>query len=209
VDDSSSMVKSHRNDVVKAADLLSYICKTHDKNGIDLRFASEPRESTNCRTATNVITRVRAHFHKTLWFKDQNRLSKISPALNAILDSYKNRLSKYSSSSKPAQRKKLLVIVLTDGLWQPHAESATRDSIKNFIEATKYLHEDEVGIQFVRFGNSPDAKALLDRLDQKGDFGRDIVDHEAWFGGDVAKMLCGPTNKWYDNDVSILRDHAH
>ncbi|KAL8792769.1 MAG: hypothetical protein Q9195_004656 [Heterodermia aff. obscurata] len=64
------------------------------------------------------------------------------------------------------------------------------------------LPKQHVGIQFIRFGDYPQAIADLKHLDYGlglKDIAMDIVDTTSW-NGNVWKQMLGALNEWYDDD---------
>jgi hypothetical protein len=55
--------------------------------------------------------------------------------------------------------------ILTDGIWEPNCDAA--GPIKNLVNKLNKLDKGrvQVGIQFISFGNNPEALDRLDILD--------------------------------------------
>jgi len=94
--------------------------------------------------------------------------------------------------------KSMVVYVLTDGAWSKGSDAKT--PIESLVNTLVRLEKQryQVGIQFIRFGNDPDGQRMLKYLDSGLGLKRDIVDTEPFLGGNLWKMLLGPTDEWYD-----------
>lgn len=133
--------------------------------------------------------------------------------INEVLDGI---LRPWSTGFHEGDKKKLTLIVLTDGIWAGvRNKRIVASCIKNAVETAlnrgplrKQLGQRGLSIQFVRFGNDPQAMEILDYMDNHlaGDDGKplpDIIDHEP-ANGDVVKMILGSLDPRYDEDTQIV-----
>jgi hypothetical protein len=95
---------------------------------------------------------------------------------------------------------KLNLYILTDGSWchQPGFDNPIRSIVQKLEELNK--SEDQIGVQFIRFGNDKKGKEMLEYLDARLGLTRDIVDTEPFEGGNVWKMLRGGIDRRFDGD---------
>ncbi|KAL9122286.1 MAG: hypothetical protein Q9187_001163, partial [Circinaria calcarea] len=158
VDDSGSM-KSHWADVLELFKIMAYIVKDFDKNGIELQFFKSPNHYQEKNT-TPLLTSLR---YRTL-----EGYSDVKPPLNSILYDYQKKLNskpllgiKYLS--KPVRP--LNLYIFTDGAWLDDED--IERPIKNLVGEVEKLKfpGDQIGIQFIRFGNDRDGERRLKFLD--------------------------------------------
>jgi len=103
----------------------------------------------------------------------------------------------YLEKRQAGKAKKLTLIVLTDGIWKGSVPpEGVEEKIVEFLGKFETLKDRAFSIQFVRFGDDPDAIEKLRRLDDelpKRPGIRDIIDTEPWTGN-VRKMIIGSFN---------------
>ena len=174
LDDASSM-QQHWDNVVTLADILAYIVKRTDEDGVDLHFTICKNLRRNEKKTTDLIDFVednRPDPPET----GAERLSNIDYCLGSILHEYQEKLekdrqrirrsgknSRFSSAPKPVR--KLNLYVLTDGLWQPEANGIA--PLRALVSTLDRLKKpaDQVGIQFIQFGNEEEGTKSLSYLD--------------------------------------------
>ncbi|KAI9866765.1 MAG: hypothetical protein M1813_000707 [Trichoglossum hirsutum] len=199
IDDSGSMVE-HWNDVITLFQTLGYMVKLRDPDGIELQFMNSALKSKS-RNTTPLLEKLKKVVPKGN--------SDISIRLDQILQDYEFKLQTQSGqrstfSSKPAGPiRPMTIYVLTDGVWQPQCEYGA--PIRRFVTMLEKrgLPEKQVGIQFIPFGNNPAGRDKLDHLDRRMGLPRDIVDTEAFAGGNIWKMLLGSLDRWFDGDIML------
>lgn len=160
IDDASSM-KAHWQDVKSILELLAYIVKDADQDGMELYFTmgSEKRRGRHAKQLVEKLTQRRR----------QGR-SNMRERLGSILGEYQSRLSSetpprtfHGTRRRPPRR--MVLYVLTDAVWQPICNvDPVIISMVNSLEQEN-MRNAQIGIQFVRLGNSREAKERLDRLD--------------------------------------------
>ncbi|KAJ9649025.1 hypothetical protein H2199_000938 [Coniosporium tulheliwenetii] len=201
VDNSSSML-NHWPDVVSLLEVLAYIAKRTDDDGLDLYF-SMSTGFKNYNNATELVKAARKNAPRA----SVETKSDMRTSLGSILSNYQIRLESPSSSNRMLKRlsgtptrKPLSLYILTDGVWQP--ECSLDNTIKNLVTTLEKVRLDgfQVGLQFVRFGSNKEGTARLNRLDSGLDLPMDIVDTEPFEGCNIWKIFLGATDKWFDDD---------
>ena len=164
-------MREHWDDVVKLVDLLAYILKEFDRDGIDLLFTNS---SEVCKSKDHavLVKKTKAGYPPF----DVTRCTDIEFRLGPILHEYTKSLrksshkgvtsrviSKVSNFVHPVRC--LNIYVFTDGMWQPGDAIADDilDVINTLIETRR--RGNQVGVQFIRFGNDPDGCERLRDLD--------------------------------------------
>lgn len=169
--------KAGKHSVTEYVELLSYLVKKKDKDGLDLHyFNSRPGESIfRCERSSALVTSVR-----------QRRFTGTSSpegTLKKILDGYGKKLREHTACAigaskrwslhrSPRLPKPLSVYVLTDAVWESpnspdeYLHETLRDLIQNLCDAG--CHRTQVGIQFIRFGDNPYGVQRLKDLDNLG-----------------------------------------
>ena len=175
IDDSTSM-QEHWDDVVPLLDILAYIVKRTDKSGIDLFFTMSDSTCTDEKKTTNLVDV--ANKHRPPKAKEgKEHLSNIHNRLSSILGKYERRLKEEdqrklrSSQNRPWHAhdpndvRKLSLYIFTDGIWQPEADAFS--PIKSIVETLDQFKKpkDQVGIQFIQFGNDTEGSTRLSFLD--------------------------------------------
>jgi len=185
--DDSKYMKDHRDHLTKLTDLLVYILKQYDPNGVEMRLSVSGKSDISRNSTALVKLLGQGSFKETC---------NMSYVLHQILNPYQDKVRQ---GWRPLP---MNIYILTDGIWQPNCD--VEDQIKLFV---KFLKDSgfgpyQVGIQFIRFGEDPDGTRRLEELDKlkkRGLADRDIVDEEHC-DGNFLKMLLGSTNKWFDDD---------
>ncbi|KAJ9602690.1 hypothetical protein H2200_012884 [Cladophialophora chaetospira] len=218
VADNAGSMAEHWPQATELLDVLVKKAKNLDENGMDLYF-THTNGKPNAVFDRQGEGKVRiSTFPKVDGKKDVAKFkeamkvpdSKPVPAaktdmslmLGFLLDMYIKQLKDVGTN----KAKKQTIIILTDGKWELDKVS---EVIKDFVNDWKGLDRDKIksrsmGIQFVQFGNDPDATLRLDYLDNKLEFEGipDIVDTEPSLG-DVYKMLIGSFDEAYDKRSSV------
>jgi hypothetical protein len=169
-------MQQHWDNVVSLVDILAYIVKRTDEDGVDLHFTIRKNLRRDEKKTTDLIDFVednRPDPPET----GAERLSNIDYCLRSILNEYQDKLEKdrqriarrsaknswFSSAPKPVR--KLNLYVLTDGLWQPEANGI--EPLRALVSTLDRLEKpaDQVGIQFIQFGNEEEGAKSLAYLD--------------------------------------------
>ncbi|KAL9129565.1 MAG: hypothetical protein Q9217_002021 [Psora testacea] len=161
IDNAPSMAK-YRSHVREVFELLSYLVKGSDPDGLDLYFSTS-LEKLKPKTNADML----------------KELDKRPPAegfdmrfrFNAIIEAYQNKLDDkhlfralFRKSRGP---RKLSLYVLTDGVWQPKCDlKTTIRTLVSHLEDHKLTHQ-QIGIQFIQFGNDQTGTSRLKELDSE------------------------------------------
>lgn len=163
VDNASSML-AHETQVRSLLELLGYLVKRKDPNGVDLYFTCSSKKYSNIRKATRLIELFNRHRPR-----GNEDKTDMSARLSSIMIEYQNDLARRHHLGLRKTRP-LSLYILTDAVWQPVCEVAP--VIKSFVNTLteRNLPKQKVGIQFIRFGNHPHKSRLkeLDRLKVDG-----------------------------------------
>ena len=160
--------QQNQSEVADYVDVLSYMVKRLDKDGIDLYYFNSSQRVEGAKNSSKLVVPVRGHKF--------SGVSSPESSLVKILETYSKKVKAFAtgipedqphsrrfhlpltSSKAPKLPDPLSVYVLTDGVWQLGGgdvlERTIRDLIKN-MHAAKCGRE-QIGIQFIRFGNNPD-----------------------------------------------------
>ena len=158
IDDSGSM-EEYWKDVLDLFGIMAYMVKTFDEDGIELHFSMSPDHYREKHT-TPLLKKLKQR--KPMGF------SNIKPRLNSILGDYQKKINSkhlFGRNRLSKVARPLTLYVFTDGAWQD-GENVERP-IRNLVEEIEKLklREDQVGVQFIRFGNNEDGKNRLEILD--------------------------------------------
>jgi len=181
----------------------------YDTDGINIVFMNNGKANMRVKTLQDL---------ETLWSRIeapvQDDPTPTGQILDDLLSAYKARAvppqtSNRSRTKVPETRpKKLMIVVVTDGI----ATDAPEDPI---IDAAKFFQKhgfplDQLGIQFVQVGEDKAATKWLQELDtglrsKMGEDGRDIVDtirsDGINLGGlDLLKAMTGAVNRKQDRE---------
>lgn len=136
---------------------LAYLIKKKnlDDTGLDLHFTINPLQVNNSRCTKSLMK----GFDKV---SASDTSSDLPKKLNRLLMDYWHELG------NPSRRQKgLQIYVLTDGIFEP---SGYEEAETALIRLTQNLDSvgalNNVGIQFIRFGNDANGIRDLDRLDR-------------------------------------------
>lgn len=162
VDDSTSMER-HWEKLRTLVGILAYMTKDADPDGLELYFTISPRKLKS-KKAT--------HFVDQLAITRPHGLSDISMRLSSILQEYQQKLAfqtqpktRWTLSTKQKYVRPLNVYVLTDGVWQDLSDASPpiRSLVQKLVELQ--LGKHQVGITFIRFGDSDVGGQRLEKLD--------------------------------------------
>lgn len=172
--------KEGESEVADYVDVLGYMVKRLDKDGIDLYYFNSSERILGSKNSTKLVLSVRGHKFSGV-SSPENSLVKTLDAYSKKIKAFASEISAEQShgwkSHLPLSHFKapklpapLSVYVLTDGVWQlggdEDLERTIRDLIKN-LHAAKCTRK-QIGIQFIRFGNNPAGIERLNALDRLG-----------------------------------------
>lgn len=138
---------------------LAYIAKRLDNNGLEMYFTVSEDKKT-FRDTTPAVSHLRG--------MRQSTFSNIDMRLEQILRKYKKDLDRQNEPKKFFSRahdvKPLSLYVFTDAAWQGCDAVAP---VEAMIEKLRQLElpKEQIGIQFIRFGNDPNGIRRLEYLD--------------------------------------------
>jgi hypothetical protein len=141
--------------------LLSLI-RDLDDDGFEIRFTCDSSHSFFGRNSG-------ARLEKSLQLERprSDMHTDMRMVLGEIFDEYVRRKLPYSMSSN---HRNMTIIVLTDGVWDGMADPRhVRGKIVRFVRRVRDIRGDfverPVSIQFIQFGNDPQAVRMLQYLD--------------------------------------------
>jgi hypothetical protein len=169
IDNSESMVKywAEAADVLEA---LAFLVHGLDSDGLDLYFSLGLQ-----RYSSNDSGRLKEAMSKASNLPTHGAHTDMAASLSRVLSRY---LKSWEVSNSFYKRKKtprpLSIYVLTDGVWSGRRSEdfvAVQSVVSEFytkletLDKSVLVSERRVGIQFIRFGDDPDAAAKLQFLD--------------------------------------------
>lgn len=153
IDNASSMIP-YWSDARELSGLLCYLVKRADPNGVDLNFTSLAKHYYRIKSTTDVLkifdqNRPRSQGHCNMSFH-----------LSSIVNKYQRTLANIPVSrsifgkTTSQETRPLSLYVFTDAVWRPRCDVAP--VIKSLVNSLNQqnLLKQQVGIQFIRFGNS-------------------------------------------------------
>lgn len=199
----------HWKDVEECASLIAFCTARYDDDGIDVSFMFNNKEKNTKgdKTVLKLVQRSKPPEMRDGPNQTHQR-GNINAVLLTILQDYKDKIVQHHSNrTYTPQLKKLVLFVLTDGDWLPLSDA--REPLRDLAETVSRhkLPRNQVGVQFIRFGDSKDGKRRLLDLDEFLT-SMDIVDAEGWTGGNVWKMLLGSINKDFDRAERPTSDRS-
>lgn len=162
IDDSDTMV-AHWPALKSLSALLFHVVKDFGPNGVDFHFTV----SDNTRRTRSIRTK-RAFDEMFEARRPQSGPCDISIRLGQIFQAYGSRLeSRFGHSLIPnrfrRQLRPMSVYILTDGQWQDDPEYVIRTLVQKMQDLG--ILRDQIGLEFISFGNDPEALRTLKRLD--------------------------------------------
>lgn len=154
-------MREHWNDVVSLFSVLAWILKGLGKIRLKVYFTVSTK-NLSFSVASAATSYLKAMQHRTYSNVDL-RLGKILTKYQANLEHSRGRRGPLWSKA-PKQMKALSLYVFTDAAWQGCNAVAP---VEMMIEKQKQLllPKEQVGIQFIRFGNDPIGIERLEYLD--------------------------------------------
>ena len=187
IDDSESL-KEHWREVQGLFEILSYMVKKRDPDGIDLYFTTS-NEKHNAKKTSKLS--------RQLEKRQPHGTSDMERSLRFIIEKYREphkrarRLFLEPNKQRPKEECPRTLYILTDSKWPPVASKI--DSMVREFNRDKPSFQPWL-FQFIQFGHGADDTCQLEGLPS------DIVDTEP-ANGNVWKMLLGAVNTWYDCDA--------
>jgi hypothetical protein len=154
-------MKDHWAEATELLEVLVKKAQYQDENGMDLFFTLGQGNVKGSNEPTRFVKEMQEPNNSPRQFGHTDMNMKLGDIL-----------AKYLRELKPPyrQQKNLTLIVLTDGKWEGtsnkyEVEEKIVKFLKELIKIKGELQERPVSIQFVRFGDDPDAVSRLRRLD--------------------------------------------
>lgn len=158
MDDSLSM-KEHWDDVIDLFSVFGYFAKKLDSNGLEMYFTVSDRKEKfkDTTPAVSALKSIRP-----------SSSSNINLRLGNILRKYQTDLERQGErrglSFKAKTVKPLSLYVFTDAAW-PGCDAVAPVEKMIVKQQQLALDKEQVGIQFIRFGNDPTGIRRLKYLD--------------------------------------------
>lgn len=158
-------MRPRRPQVEAVVELLSTLTQPYDPDGLDLYLSTE---SGKLRPKTP------EKFLQYLRERPAYGLPDFRQRFANIIENYQSKFGKsnwkklrHPNSTPSRNPRPLSLYVLTDGVWDPKCTLITE--IQNLVALLQdyKLPNKHVGIQFIRFGNDPEGKKRLKKLDAK------------------------------------------
>ncbi|KAI4090803.1 MAG: hypothetical protein LQ339_008265 [Xanthoria mediterranea] len=161
--DNSGTMKQYRKQVAEVVELLAYIVKASDDDGLDVHF-TQTSQKFNSKSSKEMSN---AALQQPYW-----AMSDMRGRLGTILQEHIKRFgdpvlpprSRFGRQRSPHPQKPLSFYILTDAKWQPTDVGEIIKDLTHRMKA-KGLPKDHVGIQFIRFGEDQASIEMLDKLD--------------------------------------------
>ncbi|KAF1810984.1 hypothetical protein P152DRAFT_73235 [Eremomyces bilateralis CBS 781.70] len=155
--DTSSSMKPHWQDVEKCLDVLGYIVKPYDPDGLDLCFTST-LDVIHKRHSTSLLSAVRAKEPKKGHYPSDIR-HRLGQILNEFLKKLRTAVDAHNEDSVRPRT----IYVFTDGDWPEKYNP--EPPIVEFVSALR-KQKGFFGLQFIQFGDSSRGTDRLKRLDR-------------------------------------------
>ncbi|KAL1310564.1 hypothetical protein AAFC00_000843 [Neodothiora populina] len=167
--DNAKTMSQHWPAVQSLTKLLLEITKDYDPNGIDIYFTIHGRHGKFKQiNSVDKLNRIQP-------MRDMRSApSRLGSVLENILVDYGKRLQSRRPGIFGGNPRPMSIYILTDGLWQDDAARAIRVMARTIDE--RRVNSDQVGLQFIRFGDEPSGIEKLKNLDDDLGTDPDIVD---------------------------------
>jgi hypothetical protein len=158
-------MRDYWDDMCRLFDILAYLVKKSDEDGIDMYFTMAEKKH-NSKDVSGLVKIIKQRKNSL------QGISNINGRLDHVLGEYcrglRNEvdLRKGRSRFAPQEDKKpLTVYVFTNAQWS--RKSDPLPAIKNVVESLTTLGypSSQVGIQFISFGEDPEALKRLEHYD--------------------------------------------
>lgn len=157
VDDSDSM-REHWGDMTQLLGIIAYMIKPYDADGLDLYFASSKSKHHEKKSSKLVNILEQRSRRKGVW-GDTN----MSILLEEVLSGYGNKIRR--ERILHAKTRPLNVYIFTDANWTRQCDIVPPidKMVKTLVQHG--LPENQVGLQFISFGNDPESLRRLTLVD--------------------------------------------
>ena len=157
-------MQPHRKEVRDLFELLAYMVKATDPDGIEIRFTMS-REKKNRAKKTAPLLRILDEVPYFGLSNIRTDLGDILQDFHAKSRNHKTKTSIFNRSRSTRPIRCQNVYILTDGVWQPSCDPTTM--IQKLVDSLEQnsMEREQFGIQFIRFGNDPDGINRVNQLD--------------------------------------------
>lgn len=162
--DNSLSMRPYREEVRNLLALLGYMVKSKDPDGIELHFTKSSELKDKAKNTGQLLRTL----DTVKYFGESN----IRLQLGEILQDYHIKLRNQNPPRSllnfirpPRPPRRQTVYIFTDGVWQPECDPS--EMIEKLVKSLEHnsMERERFGIQFIRFGNDPEGKIRLDKLD--------------------------------------------
>ena len=168
--DNCRSMRHHWGEVQNILDLLAYIVKNSDPDGMELYFTNSKDKFKSKKSSS---------FLQVLKEKEATGESNMCQRMRAILHDYEIKSGCQQSSRMPKGLRRwwkadlyrpLNLYIFTDGLW-PDTSDPASNIISSMVDHLNNndLVKEQVGIQFICFGDDPNGLQRLQHLDSQLD----------------------------------------
>ena len=153
IDDARTM-KAHEAEVKRILDILAYLVKNSDPDGLELYFTCSKQHFKE-KDPSKLVAKLNNN--------KPGGLTDIRIRLNSIIDNFIQGFDRNWLMKKLKPVRSLTIYVLTDGIWQPDTDLT--QPLKRLVKMLDEYGQYEVGILFISFGNGAAALQRLNNLD--------------------------------------------
>jgi hypothetical protein len=158
-------MRAHWKEVEECADLIAFCTTPYDHDGIELRYTkSEDKKRT--KDPKKITENIQANKPRQSTGPPLSRRSNMNAALVKVLSKYQDQVKDEYGSGKQrkGKLKPLVLLVLTDGLWDGCDAKEPISDLVNMLQ-TCDRPGNLVGVQFIQFGNEREGYERLAELD--------------------------------------------
>jgi hypothetical protein len=157
-------MKTHWRKALRSFEVLAYLVKDKDPDGIEIRFSSSPSRREHNKNRAPLLDSLKKTKPSGQW--------DIGFTLGGILREYdwafsqeKKGLGAFWRNKNKKQKWGVNIYVFTDGVWEEGEDwlESVVNSINNLLANGVDPHQ--IGIQFIQFGNDPEGTRRLEVLD--------------------------------------------
>ena len=162
--DNSATMKQYSREVQRVIELLAYMVKNSDKDGLDIYFTQSVKKVNSPKSSKLSTSIQQEHFRGITDMR--GRLQTLCQEhINKFGTSITPSRSFFGRRPESQPQRPISFYILTDAKWQPTDVGAfiKKDLVQSMI--AKRCPKEHVAIQFIRFGNDQASINKLDALD--------------------------------------------
>ena len=162
--DNSATMKQYSKQVQRVIELLAYMVKKSDKDGLDIYFTQSVKK-VNSQKSSRLSTSIQQEQFRGITDMRGRLQSLCQEHINKFGESITPPRSFFGRQPGPQPQRPLSFYILTDAKWQPTDVGAfiKKDLVQSMID--KRCPKEHVAIQFIRFGSDQACIKKLDELD--------------------------------------------